>query len=66
MPRCICTDREGINKESHIYIGEGDPVGVLQLVITGGNVNGHTAWKCQRKSLADIEVEESLERDEEN
>lgn len=35
-------------------------------MITGGNVNGHTAWKCQRKSLADIEVEEPLESDEEN
>lgn len=43
-----------MNKESHIYIGEGDPVGVLQLVITGGNVNGHTAWKCQGKSLVDM------------
>lgn len=36
------------------------------VVITGGNVNGHTAWKYEGKSLADIEVEESLESDGEN
>lgn len=36
------------------------------VVITGGNVNGHTAWKYEGRSLADIEVEESLESDSEN